>query len=137
MPTLGWPTDGCLLASHPTDRTIRMAKATSKTSSGCTSARLSRLSATTCKTNPATFAAMAISYNGCRTRSSRIVGDSARSALTRLVLRWSATDDTQNSSAAATAVATATAFISSTVLTTRALLPAVLAGLARRPGLTW
>jgi len=97
-----------LLASHPTARTIITAKTRSKTSSGCTSARLPKLSATTCKAKPTTFATMPMSHNGCRTRSNRIAGDSARSVLTRLVLRASATEDIPKSSAPAKAVTTAT-----------------------------
>ena len=71
----------------PTIRMITMAKIRSKTSSGCTTAMLPKSSATTCRANAATFVAMAISHNGCRTRSSMITGDSARRVLPRLVLR--------------------------------------------------
>ena len=102
-----------MLGSHPTDRTIRTAKTRSKTSSGCTTARLPKLRATTCKAKAARFVTMAISHNGCLTKSSRIAGDSARSVLTRLVLRWSATDDIPKSSAATKAVTTAMVCISS------------------------
>ncbi|MDX6422449.1 MAG: hypothetical protein QOG28_7069 [Trebonia sp.] len=104
---------GNMLGSHPTDRTIRTAKTRSKTSSGCTTARLPKLRATTCKAKAARFVTIAISHNGCLAKSSRIAGDSARSVLTRLVLRWSATDDIPKSSAATRAVTTATVCISS------------------------
>src|SRR6202035_6172860 len=77
-------------------------------SSGCTTARLPKLRATTCKAKAPMFVKMANSHNGCLTKSSRIAGDSAFSVLTRLVLRWSATDDIPKSSAATTAVTTAT-----------------------------
>jgi hypothetical protein len=58
------------------------------------------VSATTCRANPATFAARAVSHNSCRTRSTKIRGDSTRRCSTRFVLRWSATDDIPRSSAA-------------------------------------
>ncbi len=85
------------------------AKIRSPTSSGCTGARPPRSRATTCRANPATFAPIAVSRDGCRTRLARIRDDSARRGRTRLVLRWSATDDIPRTPAAATAVTAAMA----------------------------
>jgi hypothetical protein len=86
---------------------MRTAKIRSHTRIGCTSARLPKLSATTCRANPAIFPEMAANHNGCRTRSSKIRGDSARRDSTRFVLRWSATEDIPSISADATAATTA------------------------------
>ncbi len=66
---------------------IRTAKTRSKTRSGCTSARLPKLSATTCRANPTTLAPTAASHSGWRTRSSMIRGDSAPRAWIFFVLR--------------------------------------------------
>jgi hypothetical protein len=85
---------------------VRTAKIRSHTRNGWTSARLPKLSAATCRANPTRFAPRAVTHNGCRTRSAKIRGDSA-GARPRYVLRWSATEDTPNSSADPTAVITA------------------------------
>src|ERR1700761_8372298 len=86
---------------------IRTAKIRSHTRIGWTTARLPKLSATTCRANPTRFAPRAVTHNGCRTRSSRIRGDSARRLSTRFVVRWSATEDIPSISADATAATTA------------------------------
>jgi hypothetical protein len=86
---------------------IRAANIRSHTRIGSTSARGPNLSATTCRAKPTTVPPIAVTHSGCRTRSSRILGDSTRSVLTRFVLRCSATDDIPNTSAAMVAAATA------------------------------
>ncbi len=66
---------------------ISTAKIRSRTRSGCTSARLPKLSATICSANPTMFATMASSHSGWRISSRKIRGDSERVVCTRFVLR--------------------------------------------------
>src|SRR5215469_399801 len=86
---------------------ITTPKTRSNTRSGCTTARLPKLSATTCSANPTMLAPMAASHNGWRTRSSMIRGESVPRVSTRLVLRMSATAATPRNIADATAAPTA------------------------------
>jgi hypothetical protein len=57
---------------------------------------------------PTTFAPMAISHSGCRTRSSSSRGDSGSLVLTFLVLRWSMAAESPSTPAATRAVTMAT-----------------------------
>jgi hypothetical protein len=86
---------------------MRTAKIRPQISSGSTSASGPYLSASTWRANPSRVPPTDASHRGCRIRSRKIRGDSGWRDLTRLVLRWSATEATPNTSAAATAATTA------------------------------
>src|ERR1700752_3194643 len=75
---------------------------------------------------------MAATQSGCRTKSSRMRGDSACRASTRLVPRCSATEEQPNTSAAPSAVTTAIAI--TTVTSPAMASPTPISGQVAAPG---